>query len=37
MAAHRRTTAEKLLGNGDMLAALGRGVVRAQAPLLTDG
>ncbi len=28
--------AENLLGKGDMLANLGRGVVRAQAPLLTD-
>jgi len=29
--------AERLLGKGDMLANLGRGIVRAQAPLLTDG
>lgn len=29
--------AEALLGKGDMLASLGRGLVRAQAPLLTDG
>lgn len=29
--------AEALLGKGDMLANLGRGIVRAQAPLLTDG
>jgi S-DNA-T family DNA segregation ATPase FtsK/SpoIIIE len=29
--------AEALLGKGDMLVNLGRGIVRAQAPLLTDG
>lgn len=29
--------AESLLGKGDMLVNLGRGIVRAQAPLLTDG
>jgi S-DNA-T family DNA segregation ATPase FtsK/SpoIIIE len=29
--------AERLLGKGDMLAHLGRGITRAQAPLLTDG
>src|SRR5690606_10814715 len=28
--------AEALLGKGDMLVNLGRGIVRAQAPLLTD-
>jgi len=28
--------AERLLGKGDLLASLGRGVVRAQAPLLSD-
>jgi S-DNA-T family DNA segregation ATPase FtsK/SpoIIIE len=28
--------AERLLGKGDLLASLGRGVVRAQAPLLTE-
>jgi S-DNA-T family DNA segregation ATPase FtsK/SpoIIIE len=28
--------AERLLGKGDMLTNLGRGLVRAQAPLLTD-
>jgi S-DNA-T family DNA segregation ATPase FtsK/SpoIIIE len=28
--------AEKLLGKGDLLASLGRGVVRAQAPLLSE-
>ena len=28
--------AEHLLGKGDLLANLGRGIVRAQAPLLTD-
>lgn len=28
--------AEQLLGKGDLLANLGRGIVRAQAPLLTD-
>jgi DNA segregation ATPase FtsK/SpoIIIE, S-DNA-T family len=29
--------AERLLGKGDMFINLGRGLVRAQAPLLTDG
>jgi S-DNA-T family DNA segregation ATPase FtsK/SpoIIIE len=28
--------AEKLLGKGDLLASLGRGIVRAQAPLLSE-
>ncbi|HYQ17948.1 MAG TPA: FtsK/SpoIIIE domain-containing protein, partial [Polyangiaceae bacterium] len=28
--------AEKLLGKGDLLASLGRGVIRAQAPLLSE-
>jgi S-DNA-T family DNA segregation ATPase FtsK/SpoIIIE len=28
--------AERLLGKGDLLASLGRGVVRAQAPLLGE-
>jgi S-DNA-T family DNA segregation ATPase FtsK/SpoIIIE len=28
--------AEKLLGKGDLLASLGKGLVRAQAPLLSE-